>query len=79
MTKFFPFCDNIIGPYSGHRRDVRCLRNHCREAVKRMGYGYCQDGEEKVSSGFYPTLHVLSLPLSIIVYSFVSVSICIVL
>lgn len=44
-----------------------------------MGYGYCEDGEEKVSSGFYPTLHVLSLPLSIIVYSFVSISICIVL
>lgn len=41
--------------------------------------GYDEDMKEKVSSGFCPTLHVLSLPQSIVVCSFVLVSIYIVL
>lgn len=65
-----------MGPHSRHRRDVRCLRNCCGEDVEGMGFGYCEDGEEKVSFGFFPILYVLSLPLCTIVYSFVWVSIC---
>lgn len=55
---------------------MRCLGNCCGEVVEGMGFGYCEDAEENVSLRFFPILYVLSLPLCIIVYSFVWVSIC---
>lgn len=48
-----PFCDNLMGPYSRHRRDMRCLRSHCGEAEEGMGFEYCEDGEENLTSGFF--------------------------
>lgn len=43
---------------------------------REWDFGHCEDGEEKVSSGFFPVLYMLSLLLCITVYSFVWLSIC---
>lgn len=43
---------------------------------REWDFGYCEDRKQNVFSGFIPILYVLSLPLCIIVYSFVCVSVC---
>lgn len=73
---FFPFCGSIVGPHSGHRRDVRCLRNHCGEAGAGNGIRVLWGWGGKHLFWLLPPSYMCSPHLCVLLYILLSGFLC---